>query len=109
MKTKNAVIGTLVKIFPLMATALPMTARVQDHLATQFTYSRPDSDDVIGICRFDGDFEDDFETIDTWKPEQETESCEDEFGCSDSTGSEVLDRPWLQSGRRRRKVSSGAV
>jgi len=62
MKSKNAEIGTLVTIYQSESQA--MTVRVQDHLSVQFTYSKPDDDEVIGICRFDGDFEDDLETED---------------------------------------------
>ena len=80
MKTKLATIGTLVKIYPIMKNAPVISARVQDHLKVQFTYSRPDDDTVIGICRFDGGFEDDFETIDTRKPEQTAEESSGESG-----------------------------
>lgn len=106
MKTKLATIGTLVKIYPLMANALAISARVQDHLTVQFTYSKPDDDTVIGICRFDGDFEDDYETIDTRKPEQTATESPGEFEEEDQDGSEVLDRPWLHEGRRRKRAKA---
>ncbi len=104
--SKMAMIGTLVKIYPLMANAPVTFARVQDHLSVQFTYSRPDDDEVIGICRFDGDFEDDFETIDTWTPKQTTEESSVESGEENQGGSEVLDQPWMLGGRRRKRAKA---
>lgn len=77
MKTKNGLIGSLVRIFPTMGSqSQGIIVRVQDHLATQFTYSEPDSDDVIGIFKNDGEWHD-----------------------------EKVDRPWLQPGRKRRRIA----
>lgn len=107
--SKKAIPGTLVKIFGPMKNSLAIVARVQAHLAMQFTYSRSDDDDIIGICRFDGDFEDDYTTDDSWKPKQETEEGESESRCEDSSRLAMVDRPWMQPGRRRRKTSARTV
>ncbi len=53
-----------------------MTARVQDRLAMQFTYSKPDNEEVIGICFNDGaweliDEQEDFTTTLQRKMEEE--------------------------------------
>ena len=82
----------------------PVTiARVQELLSVQFTYSKPDDDYLLGICRFDGDWEYDFETSDTWKPEQTTEESLGESGEEDTGATDT----WKSSkvGRRiRRKM-----
>lgn len=97
-------IGRLVKVFSTMAGSPATTARVQELLSVQFSYSRPDDENLLGICRYDGDWEYDIEAEKLWKKSPK-KSIAGEPGCEDQPGTELVDRPWLQSGRRRRKAS----
>lgn len=84
-----------------------MTVRVQDHLAMQFTYSKPDDDKIIGICLNDGDWEYDNETIDTWMDQQETKDGSCESGEKDRRGQAMVDTySCLYGGGRRRKIAA---
>ena len=78
--SKTAKIGTTVRLFPTMKDQQAIVVRVQAHLSVQFTYSRLDNDDVLGIERFDGDWEDDF------------------------TEEKKNEKPWLHSGRRKQRA-----
>jgi len=106
--SKTGTIGTLVKVYPDGRKFPALIVRVQDHLSIQFTYSKPDDDNVTGIFRNDGEWHDDFETEDVWAERAPTNS-ESESGCKDSDRNEMVDRPWLQPGRRRRKVQDRTV
>jgi len=85
-----------------------MTARVQDHLAMQFTYSKPDDDKIIGICLNDGDWEYDNETIDVWTDQKEAADSSCSSGGSDRSRQEVVVDTYrvLYGGGRRKKIVS---
>lgn len=72
-----------------------MTVRVQDNLSIQFTYSKPDNDDVIGIYRNDGEWKYDIEAEEFWD-EPKTQNCVVE------SGSEIGRDSWQDQAAGRR-------